>query len=258
MKLILNEYDYVEEIIKTKDVRIDTTKKIIVLIKYYKEKGVGKDETLGKIQDFMMDNYPGFNLSLWDEFLVKLVKTYHSSKYSLRKIDNIHIYKEEMDYITRFNNPKLERILFIMLFYAKIGGFNGWINTDIKNVFRDSKTSSTRKNMYLYIHKLKEHGIVDIQKQVDGRNVRIEFMKDSGEDVIIIDDFRDIIMYYYEYKGMKVKRCEGEGCGVKFLVRGKANTKYCKECSKKNEKEKVRKRVEKHRKIRKNTNCNGL
>ncbi|MFH0334662.1 hypothetical protein [Clostridium perfringens] len=231
MKLILNEYDYVKSIIKTKDIKTDTTKKIIVLIKYYREQGINKDETLGKIQDFMMDNYPEFNLSLWDEFLSKLVKTYHSNKHSLRKIDNVHIYKEEMDYITRFNNPKLERILFIMLVYAKIGGFNGWINTDISNVFRDSKTSSTRKNMYLYIHKLKEHGIVDIQKQVDGRNVRIEFMKDGGEDAIIIDDFRDVIMYYYEYKGMKVKKCEE--CEIRFLIKNKKNTsqKYCKDCS---------------------------
>lgn len=240
MQLILNEYEYVEEVLKTKNIKTDTTKKIIVLIKYYKEKGMKRDQILGQIQDFMIDYYPEFNLSLWDEFLRKLIKTYSSSKYSLRKIEEVHIYKEEMDYITNFNNPKLERILFIMLVYAKIGGFNGWINTDIRNVFRDSNTSSTKKNMYLYIHKLKEHGIVDIQKQVDGRNVRIEFMKDSGDIVIKIKDFRDIIMYYYEYKGERVKVCEGEGCGSKFLIKNKNNysQKYCNKCKKEKEKEK--------------------
>ena len=44
-------------------------------------------------------------------------------------------------------------------------------------------------------------------------------MKDGGEDAIIIDDFRDVIMYYYEYKGMKVKKCEE--CEIRFLIKNK-------------------------------------
>ncbi|MDC4245540.1 hypothetical protein [Clostridium perfringens] len=236
MQLILNEYRYVEEILNNlKNIKVDTTKKIIVLIKHYKSIGMNREQILGRIQDIMMNNYPEFNLSLWDEFLRKLVKTYSNSKYTLRQIKNIDIYKEEMDYITSKKDSKLERILFMMLVYAKIGGFNGWINTDISNVFRDAKASSTRKNMYLYIHKLKEIGMVDIQKQVDGRNVKIDFMKDEGEVVISISDFVDPIMDYYQYIGQKVKVCEGEGCSKRILVKGKKNTsqKYCRDCQKK-------------------------
>lgn len=251
MQLILNEYQYVEEILNNpKGIKIDTTKKIIVLIKHYKEKGMNREQILYTIQDFMSNNYPEFNLSMWDGFLRKLVKTYACKKYSLRKIDKIDIYKEEMDYIRGFKDAKLERILFIMLVYAKIGGFNGWINTDIANVFKDSKTSSTKKNMYLYIHKLKEKGIVDIQKQVDGRNVRIDFMKDKGEVVISITDFRDSIMDYYKYIGQKVKVCEGEGCNKRILIKNIKNTsqKYCKECQRKNQLEMQRKSMKKLRK----------
>lgn len=241
MQLILNEYQYVEEILNNpKEIKVDTTKKIIVLIKHYKEKGMNREQILFTIQDFMSSNYPEFNLSLWDDFLRKLVKTYACKKYSLRKIEKVNIYKEEMNYITSKKDEKLERILFIMLVYAKIGDSKGWINTDIYNVFKDSNTSSTKKNMYLYVHKLKEKGIVDIQKQVDGRNVRIDFMKDDGVIVITITDFRDPIMDYYKYIGKKVKTCEGEGCNKRILVKGASPKKYCKECQKEKEKEKKR------------------
>ncbi|WP_317412188.1 hypothetical protein [Clostridium baratii] len=242
MKIIKDEYKYIENILKNpKDIKIDTTKKLIVLIKHLRQNEKNREEILFYLQDFMSNNYPEFNLSMWDEFLRKLVKTYACKKYSLRKIEKIDIYKEEMDYIRNFKDAKLERILFIMLVYAKIGGFNGWINTDISNVFKDSNTSSTKKNMYLYIHKLKERGIVDIQKQVDGRNVKIEFMRDNGEVVISIIDFKDPIMDYYKYIGQKVKVCEGEGCDKRILVKGRATTKFCKECAKK---EKAKKNLE--------------
>lgn len=247
MQLILNEYQYIEKILKNpNDIKIDTTKKIIVLIKYYKEKGMNREQILYVIQDFMSNNYPEFNLSMWDEFLRKLVKTYACKKYSLRKIDKIDIYKEEMDYIRGFKDAKLERILFIMLVYAKIGGFNGWINTDIANVFKDSKTSSTKKNMYLYIHKLKERGIVDIQKQVDGRNVKIEFMRNNGEVVISVTDFKDPIMDYYKYIGQKVKTCAGDGCNKRILIKNNKN-KYCKECAKC---ENIRKTIENRKSLK--------
>lgn len=248
MQLILNEYKYVEEILgDLKNIKVDTTKKIIVLIKHYKSIGMNREQILGRIQDIMMNNYPEFNLSLWDEFLRKLVKTYSNSKYALRKIESIDIYKEEMNYIVSKKDAKLERILFMMLVYAKIGGFNGWINTDISNVFRDAKASSTKKNMYLYIHKLKEKGIVDVQKQVDGRNVKIDFMKESGDIVISITDFIDPIMDYYKYIGLKVKVCEGEGCNKRILVKGKRD-KYCKECKKKIQLEWQRESMKKLRK----------
>lgn len=248
MQLILNEYQYVEEILNNpKEIKVDTTKKIIVLIKHYKEKGMNREQILFTIQDFMSNNYPEFNLSLWDDFLRKLVKTYACKKYSLRKIEKVNIYKEEMDYIISKRDEKLERILFIMLVYAKIGDAKGWINTDIYNVFKDSNTSSTKKNMYLYVHKLKEKGIVDIQKQVDGRNVRIDFMKDNGETVITITDFKDPIMDYYKYIGKKVKICEGEGCSKRILIKGKRD-KYCKKCKKEKELEWKRESIKKVRK----------
>lgn len=66
----------------------------------------------------------------------------------------------------------------------------------------------------------------------------------------------DPIMDYYKYIGQKVKVCEGEGCNKRILIKGASPKKYCKECQKIIEKEKVRERVKKHRKNRKNDKCN--
>lgn len=81
---------------------------------------------------------------------------------------------------------------------------------------------------------------------IDGRNVKIEFMRDNGEVAISIIDFKDPIMDYYKYIGKKVKTCEGEGCDKRILVKGKRD-KYCKECAKR---EKSRKTVEKRNKLK--------
>lgn len=46
---------------------------------------------------------------------------------------------------------------------------------------------------------------------------------------------------WYYMVGQKVKVCEGEGCDKRILVKGRATTKFCKECAKK---EKAKKNLE--------------
>ena len=232
MNFIINEVKYAQDVLKNKDISNDTIRKIIVLIKYYKQIGMNREQIYNEIENFMISNYPNYNSAMWQEVIQRLVIRFAKTKYKLRKIDKIHINKEEMDFILSKNNDKMERILFIMLVYAKIYNSDGWINTDIKYVFKFANCRDNSKNQYLYMNKLYNEGILEFPKSIKNNSFRITYLSDTNNPVIEIDDFDNPIMYYYKYKNPNsVGICEI--CGKKILKEGKKHNskKYCSDCS---------------------------
>lgn len=228
MNFIINELKYAQDILRNKDISNDTIKKIIILIKYYKHLGMNKSQIYSEIEDFMILSYPNYNNAMWQDLIQDLVTKFYKSKHKLRIIEGINITKEEIDFILSKKNDKMERVLFIMLVYAKLYNSNGWINTDIKYIFKYSNCRDVSKNQYLYLNKLYNEGLVEFPKSIKNNSFRITYINDSGNSAIEIKDFDDPIMYYYKYKNPNdVGICEI--CGKKILKKGK-NTKYCPKC----------------------------
>lgn len=248
MNFIINELKYAQDILKNKDILDDTIKKIIVLIKYYKQMGMNREQIYNEIEDFMISNYPNYNKAMWQDTIQSLVVKFAKSKYKLRIIDNVYITKEEMDFILSKNNDKMERILFIMLVYAKIYNSNGWINTDIKYIFKYSNCRDNSKNQYLYMNKLYNEGILEFPKSIKNNSFRITYLNNTKNLAIEIKDFDNPIMYYYEYKNPNsVGNCEM--CGKKILKDGKKHNskKYCTDCSTRNRREYKKKKQREYR-----------
>ncbi len=254
MKIILNEKKVVEDALKYG--KIDNKKPtttIRLLIKYFYSQGKNKDEVRSLIEDFMKNNYKGFNIVKWNKQLDRMVKPNKYQNYDLFVVDDVLISKNEIKRISNIQNYRLEKIAFILLAYAKIYNQmnktdSNWVNSELKDIFSDAKIAISSESQAKMIYKLKELGLVDVSKKVDCTNIKVLFVDSSikEEDILIrINNFKNFIYEYCRLKGEKIIECSECGCLIK---KTSGTRKYCKECGKKKRKENVRKNVKNFRK----------
>ena len=244
MPVVLNEKKQAEYIIEKGEVGNKPTSTLFLLGKYYRQnKKLNKEQTFNKLNEFMGKNYKNYNSATWEDIIEDISKK--ANKYPLREIDYIEITKSEIDTIRNVCNIKYEKLLFTMLCYAKLYNKisdknNGWVNTDIKELFRVARvTVRYRNDKFLYLNDLETAGLISFSNKNDNLNLRITFIDDNNEAVLKIDDFRELGYEYLNYIGDgKFIRCD---C-CKRLVR-KTNNKclYCYQCKKyiKNEQNKL-------------------
>ena len=230
MPVVLNEKKQAEYIIEKGEVGNKPTSTLFLLAKYYRQKeNLNKEQTFNKLNEFMEKNYKNYNSATWEDIIEDISKK--ANKYPLREIDYIEITKSEIDTIRNICNIKYEKLLFTMLCYAKLYNKisdknNGWVNTDIKEIFRVARVSVRYKN--------------------DNLNLRVAFVDNDSETVLKIDDFRELGYEYLNYIGDgKFIRCE---C-CKRLIRKKSNNqKYCTDCYKRINSDMTNERQKKNRK----------
>ena len=244
MPLVLNEKKHAEYIIGKGEVGNKPTSTLFLLAKYYRQKeNLNKEQTFNKLNEFMEKNYKNYNSATWEDIIEDISKK--ANKYPLREIDYIEITKSEIDTIRNVCNIKYEKLLFTMLCYAKLYNKisdknNGWVNTDIKELFRVARVSVRYRNdKFLYLNDLETAGLISFSNKNDNLNIRVAFVDNDSETVLKIDDFRELGYEYLNYIGDgKFIRCD---C-CKRLVR-KTNNKclYCHQCKKyiKNEQNKL-------------------
>lgn len=237
MPVVLNEKKQAEYIIEKGEVGNKPTSTLFLLAKYYRQKeNLNKEQTFNKLNEFMEKNYKNYNSATWEDIIEDISKK--ANKYPLREIDYIEITQSEIDTIRNVCNIKYEKILFTMLCYAKLYNKisdknNGWVNTDIKELFRVARvTVRYRNDKFLYLNDLETADLISFSNKNDNLNLRVTFIDDNSEAVLKIDDFRELGYEYLNYIGDgKFIRCE---C-CKRLVRKKSNndnsTKYCNDCA---------------------------
>ena len=244
MPVVLNEKKQAEYIIEKGEVGNKPTSTLFLLAKYYRQKeNLNKEQTFNKLNEFMEKNYKNYNSATWEDIIEDISKK--ANKYPLREIDYIEITKSEIDTIRNICNIKYEKLLFTMLCYAKLYNKisdknNGWVNTDIKELFRVARVSvKYRNDKFLYLNDLETAGLISFSNKNDNLNLRVTFIDDDSKTILRVDDFRELGYEYLNYIGDgKFIRCD---C-CKRLVR-KTNNKclYCHQCKKyiKNEQNKL-------------------
>ena len=251
MPVILNEKKQAEYIIEKGEVGNKPTSTLFLLAKYYRQKeNLNKEQTFNKLNEFMENNYKNYNSATWEDIIEDISKK--ANKYPLREIDYIEITKSEIDTIRNICNIKYEKLLFTMLCYAKLYNKisdknNGWVNTDIKEIFRVARVSVRYRNdKFLYLNDLETSGLISFSNKNDNLNLRVAFVDNDSETVLKIDDFRELGYEYLNYIGDgKFIRCE---C-CKKLIRKKSNKqKYCTDCYKRINSDMTNERQKKNRK----------
>ena len=238
MPVVLNEKKQAEYIIEKGEVGNKPTSTLFLLAKYYRQKeNLNKEQTFNKLNEFMENNYKNYNSATWEDIIEDISKK--ANKYPLREIDYIEITKSEIDTIRNVCNIKYEKLVFTMLCYAKLYNKisdknNGWVNTDIKELFRVARVSvKYRNDKFLYLNDLETAGLISFSNKNDNLNLRVTFIDDDSETILRVDDFRELGYEYLNHIGDgKFIRCK---C-CKMLVKKKSNndrsTKYCNNCAK--------------------------
>ena len=251
MPVVLNEKKQAEYIIEKGEVGNKPTSTLFLLAKYYRQKeNLNKEQTFNKLNEFMGKNYKNYNSATWEDIIEDISKK--ANKYPLREIDYIEITKSEIDTIRNVCNIKYEKLLFTMLCYAKLYNKisdknNGWVNTDVKELFRVARVSVRYRNdKFLYLHDLETAGLISFSNKNDNLNLRVTFVDNNSDTVLKIDDFRELGYEYLNYIGDgKFIRCE---C-CKKLIRKKSNKqKYCTDCYKRINSDMTNERQKKNRK----------
>ena len=238
----------------------DSSTKIKVLIKHYKRLGYSKNEIRNMLDEFLMKYYLGFVLADWDDKLKRWVNKYTKQENcDFKKMEDVVIYKEELDFIARQWNIEgeldieVEKLLFIMLVLAKSSSDGSWMNyTDIiafdlaRYNFKRGETKQIQRGKMLY--KLSKHDEDILECLKYSNKIKLRYNKTEGEEVFRITRdtcVENIITMYLDWRGYpnyKYCRC----CGKEIKVMGNRQ-KYCPKCAKEIEKNNTKNRVKKHR-----------
>ena len=236
--LILNETEIVNNILEGKEKLPSNSGKIIrIIIKNMILKNKNNEEIENIVINILEHTYGNnFNRAYWKKIIASMIKDLKSKNIKMIDIDNIKIYKEELEIIKSLEDLKTEKIAFILLVYAKINNIvnkfsDGKINIPITNILKESllRCGNESKMLMSNLYKLK---YIKQSNTCDNTSLKINYLNEQGEIEFTIDDLRDYqpITWYLEYRlGLKYKKCII--CVKRFA--GKSNNKgRCNECQK--------------------------
>lgn len=199
-----------------------------------------KGKVFETVNQFMKDNHNGYIPSKWKGIIDRTIDSYkdREAKWELVDVDNVVITRSEWEIIIKLEDRVLERLAFIMLVYQKINevknpNSNGWINQDIMDIFKEAGVTIKGDKKRLLLNALYKKEYISQSNNCLGTSFKIEYINTDSEDKIIIDNFNNVISYYYEFKD-KVKYRVCKECGIRFAWnRDERSRKYCKPCGKK-------------------------
>ncbi len=231
---ILNEYKYAKKVI-SEHIMTDKPSEILsILARYYRHKeNKSNKEIYDLLDDYMKNYYPNYNKVKWTITLDKQVKD--SKKYILTEIDGINITQNEINIIKSVNKPRVERILFALLIFAKYNNLknsinNNWTNRKFSEIFKLANVNMTQKQQCEVIYELKNLGLINLSKKVDNLNIQVNYIDNNSDIVLHINSFDNLgyeYMFYIKQKGFI--RCDD--CNKIVKVNNKdTNTTRCKEC----------------------------
>ncbi len=232
MAIILNEREYAENIIETKDLGKSPVDSLSKVARYYLQcNGYRKSEVRRKIEELLIASNPGVILVKWSDTLDKIAK--NADKYKLIEIDGIPITQAEVDAIKKLGKRQDERLAFSLLCVAKYwdrvsDDNNHWVNTNDGDLMRMANVSTTAARQNQMVHRLVSANMIQLSKRVDNLNMQVMYINDDSPVVVKIYDYRNLGNQYLMLRGDRYFMCEN--CGI-CVKRNSNSQKYCKQCA---------------------------
>jgi hypothetical protein len=254
--IIINEYEYVKQILETKIIPKGVSNKRILLYisKYYFNENLAANE----MRDIVFCKMKEFNLKpeVYQEYkyatYVKDICEKLLSKelsFEFRKIKSVNLYQSELNIINQGENDKERKLLFTLFVLAKTNGTNsGWINNELKDIFQLANITATIKERAAMVYKLYTAELLNQSHKIDNLSLKVELGSDDEQVVLVISSFKDIgNQYIANFKhGWKMCEC----CGKLFKIKSTIGNpqKYCKTCAKDINREKSKENISEKRK----------
>lgn len=234
MSLILNEYEWAENMIHERDLGNKPVETLSRVAKYYYSNHYNKGEIRNLLDKFLLKCDPAASLPKWSDTLDKIVKS--CNKYPLIVLDGVDVCESELTNIELLNGKQLKRLAFTLLCVAKYWDAvseanNHWVNSSDKEVMQMANINTSIKRQSLMFSELRSQGFIKFSKKIDNLNVQVEFI-DKGDSVLHIADFRNLGYQYEKYYGGPFFVCENCGQTVKMNSPSKGRRqKYCPSCA---------------------------
>lgn len=237
MSIILNEVEWVEELLKDPSLEDNAVETLTRVARYYFSKGFSKKEVRTKTELFLLQCNPLASIPLWTNTMDHIIK--NAAKRAPLEITGIPITESEIDKINAIKSKRERRLAFTLLCLSKYWDLlnqtdSHWVNSQMKDIMKMANISTSFKNQCLLYKSLKDSGLIELSKKIDNTNVRVLFSNAGDEKIVsVITDFRNLGYQFQRLTGESFYQCEN--CGLIFKT--KKNTKrgrppkYCPDCA---------------------------
>lgn len=236
--MILNEFEYIQNIISKKEKRYYTKSEIIMLIKFYIKQNMNMQQVIDIINNFMFETNENYIPEKYIDFIEKEYKKILKRGYTLSEINKISLTDNEIKIVLSLSKLQHQKFLTAIMLFAKINKINRG-NTfisfrELKTILSFANVSLTKKNQDDIITYFEELGFVKSDDDYNNLGIKVICLKD-GNDEFEITEMEDIGKKIdkhikLHYKGYK--QCSE--CDKIFKPKSyNSNQKYCTDCAKK-------------------------
>lgn len=235
MSIVLNEYEYAENALATRELGPKPAETLSRVAKYFYANGYAKPDIRNKLDLFLTQCDPNASVLSWSATLDKLTKT--ADKYPLVRLKEVPVNSGELKTIEKLRGSQVRRLAFTLLCIAKYRDLvsrnnNHWVTTEDRDIMNMANINTSVKRQSALYNQLFQEGLIKFSKKVDNLSVQVLFTDDTEQEMSICN-FRNLGYQYMKYYGGDYYECENCGLTVKTPAGRHAGRKrkYCPECA---------------------------
>ena len=235
MSIILNEYEWAEQMIERHELGKKPVETLGRVAKYYLENKYSKTEARKLLDTFLLSCDPTVSPVQWSDVLDRIIR--NANRFPLIKLEGLCIFKGELKKIDALQGRQIKRLAFTLLCVAKYldaasDSNNHWVNTPDKEIMQMANINTSIRRQSLMFAQLRDCGFIRFSKKVDNLNVQVIAVDENGETGLYIQDFRNLGYQYLRYCGEPYFQCVNCGLTVKLQEPSKGRRqKYCPSCA---------------------------
>ena len=223
--IIFDEKKYAEDIIANgyKNEKYITGDNII-LVKYWKYKGLNEKEIKKKLNKLMDKFQYLYNSKILESKIKRAMNV--GMKYELVTDKIVEIFDKEIELINQLETIEQRKMMFVLLVVWKFRGAKSFRITN-KDLMDLAKIKLYNKAFWDNIFLLTQSGMLSM-KQYRNKDYYVVNIKEEGKVVIKIGNYRNLIYYYLALsEPEKYNYCKQCSAPIKLTSNRKM---YCREC----------------------------
>ena len=236
--LILNEEKYAENLYLGKNSEVKSVVAKVGYVTRYQLHvlNYSDEENYKSTIEWMYQNHDNFDESYYSNIVSDAVKRAH--KVPFFNIDSLKITKSELNAISSLDNLRAEKILFVLLCMAKqqsvsYGFANGLVKYSLPDLCKSARISVPADDREYILYNIVQKGLLSCPKKNDTKCLIVNFMDNSGELELALDDIdcKELAYMYLSWKnnGKGYTRCRR--CNLLIKQSKTAPKKYCEKCA---------------------------
>lgn len=212
--LIINEREFVEYVLVSKDLGSEPAATLFRVQKYYASLGFNRSEVSRKTSELIRMSAP-MDMERLEAIAADMIK--NAMHEPLVELGFIPITVSEMDKIEVLKSLPLRKLAFTLLVLSKYHTAvrpesSGWITESDAQLFAMANVNAPRDKHGLMLNDIAQAGLISFANTVDSASVRVLFAT-PGTEAMRITDMRNLGYQYARYIGVgRYKPCAT--CGL--------------------------------------------